>query len=128
MAPAAVLAAVGALTPPACLLTNVPLPAAWEVGNDDSGTADENNDPYAGGGVITSTDDPTRNLPDAVGAVGDAVEMHLHFREFARVELNGTWWRISPSFPWRVHFRARKLPDGTWHNNGSDAALDNAGF
>ncbi len=102
-------------------------PATREEGNDDAGTADENNDPYANAGVITSTDDPTRPFPDAVGANGDTFEEHLQFKEFARLEFHRTWWNVSNFFPWRVHYRIQKLA-GQWQDNGSDAGPDNAGF
>jgi len=102
-------------------------PAAREIGNDDAGTGDENNDPYANGGVITSTDDPTRPFPDAVGADGDTFEEHLQFKEFARLEFHRTWWNVSNFSPWRVHYRIQKVA-GHWQDNGSDAGPDNAGF
>jgi hypothetical protein len=102
-------------------------PATREEGNDDAGTGDENNDPYAHAGVITSTDDPTRPFPDAVGANGDTFEEHLQFKEFARLEFHRTWWTVSNFFPWRVHYRIQKVA-GHWQDNGSDAGPDNAGF
>src|SRR5262249_50250704 len=103
-------------------------PAAPEVGNDDAGTRDENNDPYAGGGVITSQDSPIGGpYYDSIGANGDTIEEHIHFRDFARLEFNRTWWTVSHFVPWRAHFRARKVA-GQWQDNGSDAAADNAGF
>lgn len=102
-------------------------PVTREEGNDDAGTGDENNDPYANGGVITSTDDPTRPFPDAVGADGDTFEEHLQFKEFARLEFHRTWWNVSNFFPWRVHYRIQKVA-GQWQDNGSDAGPDNAGF
>jgi len=102
-------------------------PAAREEGNDDAGTGDENNDPYANAGVITSTDDPTRPFPDAVGVDGDTFEEHLQFKEFARLEFHRTWWNVSHFFPWRVHYRIQKVA-GHWQDNGSDAGPDNAGF
>jgi len=102
-------------------------PAAPEIGNDDAGVNDENNDPYAGGGVITSQDSPTRIYPDSVGTDGDTIEQHLQFREFGRLEFRGTWWKVSQFVPWRVHYRVRRVA-GQWQDNGSDAAADNAGF
>jgi hypothetical protein len=125
--PAGLLPAIGVAAPPACLDTAGGFPAAPEVGNDDTGTTDESNDPYAGGGVITSTDTPSRPYPDAVGTDGDTLEQRLQFREFARVEFNRTWWKVSAAVPWRVHYRVVKVA-GRWQDNGSDAADDNAGF
>jgi hypothetical protein len=77
--------------------------------------------------VITSTDTPSRPYPDAVGTDGDTLEQRLQFREFARVEFNRTWWKVSAAVPWRVHYRVVKVA-GRWQDNGSDAADDNAGF
>ena len=125
--PAGLLPAIGVAAPPACLDTAGAFPAAPESGNDDSSTADENNDPYAGGGVITSHDDPIRNYPDTVGADGDTLEQRLQFREFARLEFHRTIWTVSHFSPWRIHYRIRKVA-GQWQDNGSTATADNAGF
>lgn len=125
--PAGLLPAIGVAAPPACLDAAGGFPAAPEIGNDDTGTTDESNDPYAGGGVITSTDTPARPYPDAVGTDGDTLEQRLQFREFARLEFNRTWWKVSAAVPWRVHYRVVKVA-GRWQDNGSDAADDNAGF
>jgi hypothetical protein len=124
---AALEAALRAHATRPCVYAEGTYPAAPEEGNDDSNTDDENNDPYAGGGVITSADSPTRNFFDAAGADGDTMERHLQFREFARLEFNRTWWKVSQFVPWRVHYRAIRVA-GQWQDNGSDAAADNAGF
>ena len=124
----ALVAAENAASGQGCLYTASAYPAAPEVGNDDAGTGDENNDPYAGGGMITSSDSPLGGpYYDAIGADGDTLEEHIQFREFARLELNGTWWKVSHFVPWRAHYRARKVA-GKWQNNGSDSAPDNAGL
>jgi hypothetical protein len=115
------------VAPPVCLATENAYPAAPETGNDDAGTGDENNDPYANHGVITSQDNPRRPYQDALGANGDTIEQHLQFREFARLEFHRTIWKVSNFVPWRVHFRVRKVA-GQWQDNGSTAAADNAGF
>jgi hypothetical protein len=109
------------------LFANAPwgYPARWEEGNDDSGTTDENNDPYAG--AMTSTDTPGMRFNNAGGVDGDTFEIRLHFFEFVRLELARAWWVISHLFPWRVHMRARKAA-GHWVDDGTTAASDNAGF
>jgi hypothetical protein len=109
-----------------------PFPANNAEGNDDAGTADEKNNPFAIGvipltgravpaGFIGSHDAPGRPFPDAVGAAGDSVSIDLSFREFARLEYNRTWWQISHIAPWAVHFRARKNAANKWVNDGSTA-------
>jgi len=100
-------------------------PAAWEEGNDDRSTNDENNDPYAG--TMTSRDRVNLLLAHAGGADGDTFERRLHFFEFVRLEINRTWWVVSRMIPWRVHQRYRKAA-GRWVNDGTDAQPDNAGF
>ena len=110
-----------------CLHNVSAFPVEPEIGNDDAAPTDENNDPYAGGGVITSDDSPTRIYPHAVGNDGDTIEQHLQFREFARLEFHRTWWRVSHAVPWRVHYRVIRNA-GQWVDNGTDAAADNAGF
>jgi hypothetical protein len=121
------LIAAGATGPPACLDTEGGYPPAREVGNDDTNTGDENNDPYANAGVITSHDNPHEPYLDAFGADGDTIEQHRQFREFARLEFHSTIWNVSNFTLWRAHFRVHKVA-GQWQDNGSDAAADNAGF
>jgi hypothetical protein len=123
---------LAAMTPPgdadmARFFANAPwsYPAAWEEGNDDSGTTDESNDPYGAG--MTSSDSPTDNLAHAGGTDGDTFEDRVQFREFVRLELDKTWWVVSRMFPWRSHLRVVKVA-GRWVDNGTDAAADNAGW
>ena len=120
-------------------------------GNDDVGTGDpEDNDPYNApyAGAIHGPDNPTRGPFHSEGALGDTFEIRQQFRGFARVELNGTWYRISDWFLWRIHFKCKKQNenektwnlnfngDGTiddvnvpvWRDDGSSIAKDNAGF
>jgi len=66
-------------------------------------------------------------MTHAKGANGDTVEWRLHFIEFTRLELNGTWYRISDDFPWRLHIKMKKVA-GKWTNDGSSKAKNNAGF
>ena len=96
-------------------------------GNDDRSVGDENNDPYTNGGRLDGYDSPLMGIANAAGADGNTWERRLHFREFARVELAGTWHRISEFFPWRIHVKFRKA-GGKWVNDGTSKATDNAGF
>jgi len=102
-------------------------PSDAVVGNDDAGATDETNDPYANGGNITSKDDPSEFLLQALGVNGNTFDERNHFGEFARVELDGHWYSISDYYNWRVHFEFIKAA-GAWANNGSVVAEDNAGF
>jgi hypothetical protein len=96
-------------------------------GNDDRATGDETNNPYATGGVLTGVDSPGMGIDNAAGADGNTWERRLHFREFTRVELAGTWHRISDFFPWRLHVKFKKS-GGKWLDNNTNKALDNSGF
>jgi hypothetical protein len=99
------------------------------VGNDDAGTGDEDNNPYTAPpvGELWGIDRPTRAVLHANGSNGNTIEWRLHFQEFARLEICGTWYLVSDYFPWRVHYRVRKA-GGQWTNNGSNRATNNAGF
>jgi hypothetical protein len=126
--PAGLLPAIHTATGGACLdAVGAVYPANNAEGNDDAGTGDETNDPYANAGTLTSTDQPARIYPHAVGADGDTIEQHIQFREFSRLEYNRTWWSISPFAPWRVHISVVRV-GGKWQDNGSSFARDNAGF
>ncbi|HEX8196260.1 MAG TPA: hypothetical protein VF571_08735 [Pyrinomonadaceae bacterium] len=108
-------------------LTNYPLDDF--VGNDDITTTDpETNDPYSNNGVLTGHDVPITAICDRAGAVGDTFESRLHFREFTRLEIEGTWHRISDFYPWRFHRKLKKVSGGWWADDNSILALDNSGF
>lgn len=102
-------------------------PANAALGNDDSNTCDETNNPYENCGLLTSIDNPTIPMRNATGADGDTFELRIHFREFLRVNLGTTWYRASDSSLWRFHVRFRRA-GGVWTDNGSSLAQDNAGF
>lgn len=112
------------LQPP---FVNVNYPANNVEGNDDALVLNENNDPYTNNGILTDRDRPIYGIVDRAGANGDTYEAHLHFRQFTRLEIEGTWTRISDDFLWRIHLNFIKV-NGFWENNGSNKALDNAGF
>jgi hypothetical protein len=110
------------------------------VGNDDSGTTDEDNNPYdarvaavligpgsSATGQLTGYDAPSRFLLHSAGSNGDSVEWRMHFQEFTRLDINGKWYLISDHFPWRVHYKVKKT-SGKWRDNGSVKAKDNVGF
>ena len=66
-------------------------------------------------------------MPNATGADGDTFEMHIHFREFLRVNLGPAWYRASDFSLWRFHPRFRRA-GAAWTDDVSRVALDNAGF
>jgi hypothetical protein len=81
------------------------------VGNDDGEVADElNKNPYDAGalGYLTDNDMPGRSVRNTEGNAGDFVRFTLLFREFTRVKIGSTWYRISPFYPWRVVFAFKK--------------------
>jgi len=117
------------------------------AGNDDQGTADEDNDPYVGGlvavGQISADDTPTRPIRHTDGDVDDTFEVRNHFREFARILLDTKWYAISGFSTWRLHFRGVKRSEDTdgkdydkdgaqnkifWVDNGTLIDLTNNGF
>ena len=102
-------------------------PANGALGNDDTHTGDETNDPYANGGVCTATDDPLMLLAHSTGSNGDTFETRFQFHEFLRVNLDSQWYRASDFSLWRFHARFRRV-SGAWTNNGSTFARDNNGF
>lgn len=96
-------------------------------GNDDRTPNEENNNPYTNGAMLQGVDTPGMGIDHSAGADGNTWERRIQFREFARVELAGTWHRFSDFFPWRIHMKWRKT-GGKWVDNGTNKATDNAGF
>jgi hypothetical protein len=112
----------------------IPLPAplgnyhSWPqlpIGNDDRSINDEHlipdEDPYKG--FLRSVDTPSPYLNNDHGAVGAQVEMRLHYREFARLALDGTWHAISEPWDWRLHAKFAKVRE-----NGQDLNMDGNAF
>ena len=83
--------------------------------------------PYTGGGKLTGYDSPGVGIAHAAGVNGDTFEWRLHFKEFTRLEIDGTWFRISDDYPWRIHLKFKKA-GGLWVDDSSVKALDNSGF
>jgi hypothetical protein len=102
-------------------------PSDGVEGNDDTSVIDEINDPYANSGKLIGLDTPGVGIAHSAGANNDTFEWRLHFREFTRLEIGGTWYRISDYFPWRIHLKFKKV-SGKWVNDGSNQAKDNNGF
>lgn len=98
-------------------------------GNDDSTTNDERNDPYTqqDRGVLIGQDITKFGLAHRGGVNGNTYELRFQFREFTRLEIEGTWYRISDFYPWRVHYKFLKS-GSVWVDDSSDKALDNSGF
>ena len=136
--------------PPPCWYTDVlTYPANDIIGNDDAGTGDEDNDPYTAPdvGKLKSVDEPASGAKHAAGNLDDTLELRLHFREFTRLELDSTWYRMSDFFEWRFHQNLKKVAiseaavgvdlngDGDtlgivpgWRDNGSFLDTSNNGW
>jgi hypothetical protein len=64
-----------------------------------------------------------------MGSEGDKIEIKVQFREFARVQLGGTWYRCSDEKFWRLHIKFKKFGAApVWRDDGSSTAQDNADF
>jgi hypothetical protein len=96
-------------------------------GTDDAFVIDEANDPYAASGVLTGLDKPGIAIANDTGADGNTYELRSHFIEFTRLEIKGKWYRICADYPWRIHLRLKKV-SGTWTDDTTTKALDNAGW
>lgn len=92
-------------------------PTNLVIGNDDAGTGDENNNPYPTSAQLTSLDVPTRTWGMQGGVVGNTYRTQLWFQEFARLEIQGTWFVISDPQSWRVDIRFIKVQvtEALWH-------------
>lgn len=111
---------IDAFGQPAPLVTILTFPANHVEGNDDANVSDEvpmpggqpsgvANNPYqqTAKGILWSTDVPTFSI--AKGNVDDTYEFNLQLQEFARLEINGTWYRIGDFKPWRFRVFMRKV-------------------
>ena len=125
---------------------------AWPVnslvGNDDNLTNDEDNNPYDAApppvpvNYLGEFDYPNVKLAQQDGAVNDVVQVKVQFRDFARLEIAGKWFRISDDADWRLTVQMKKVDetvvgnkngdgdatDILWINDGSSAAKDHAGW
>jgi len=119
----------------------VAYPGDDRIGNDDGHAGDEDDDPYNApdAGSLTSVDTPVCSFVPGEQNVGDTLELRIHFGEFARLELDGNWYRISDFANWRLHIALVKHTDqqllafgamGAANANavgpGADAVLDSA--
>jgi hypothetical protein len=82
------------------------------LGNDDGSTVGESNDPYANNGQLTDTDNPSSLASRFDGAPGDWINFAHHFREFTRLRVNGTWYRISPFYEYQLDLKFNKTSNG----------------
>ena len=120
-------------------------PTNVAAGNDDAHVGDEDNDPYRAPfiGKLRSRDLGKAAIRWAEGQVGDTIELRRHFRDFARLEIAGKWYKISDFFEWRLHLKLRKASEAAdgqnynadddqvdvlWIDNGSNFGNDNDGF
>ena len=91
-------------------------------GNDDSGNEGvrEFTDPESQthkGLLIDNDLTSGPGILERAGAVGATFEARSHYREFARLEIAGKWYKISNFGQWRFHVKLRKIwealgPDG----------------
>jgi hypothetical protein len=87
----------------------------------------EDNDPYNDSGTVKGVDQPQLGMAHTTGANGDTFEIRAHFIEFLRVNLDTKWYRASDDFPWRVHFKYKRV-SGKWIDNGSIQRMNNDDF
>jgi len=90
-------------------------PTESAAGNDDPFAAYEDNNPYEDPdqGKLTAIDHPLLRPWNCEGSVGDTFEKRLHCKEFSRLQIGSTWYRISSSQAWRIHFKFKKEATGT---------------
>lgn len=112
---------------PAATTTPESYPTNPLEGNDDSGTGDENNNPYGNSGIITSHDGPQFYLPFSTGTDNQTFTVQFHFQEFVRLNLGANWYAVSDHHLWRTHFNFKKI-SGKWRNNGSVIEQNNSGW
>jgi hypothetical protein len=87
-------------------------PTDDRLGNDDGRTDEEDNDPYSENiGKLMSEDNPSQRITFDELNTGDTIELRTHFSEFARLEIQGTWHRISDFANWRFHINVVKVGD-----------------
>jgi hypothetical protein len=110
---------------------STPIALIDTIGNDDISTDDgppghgEDNDPYnIDIGQLKGLDEPAAVMFDSTGSDGDTIEYRYHFREFARLNLGSTWYRISDPVAWRTHFKFERV-SGKWTDDNSAGAADN---
>lgn len=116
-------------------------------GNDDGSVgADEDSNPYDEGsgvpgkgakGILRSNDEPGLGFPDgqtsshtAPAANDDTARLHVHFREFVRVQIGSKWYRVSDWGEWRWHFNTKRVA-GKWDAEAGQADIlekNNNGF
>ena len=106
--------------------SGISYPSNEVEGNDDSTNEEETNDPY-NADVLTGVDLASEGIKHTAGSNGNTFELRLHFKEFTRLEIEGTWHRISDYKLWRIHFKFKKV-NGKWVNDSSIQALNNDDF
>ncbi len=103
-------------------------PGSDVIGNDDTSVVYEDNNPYESNvGKLTSYDAPRVPIRHSTGSNGDTFEVRFHYQEFARLQLDSTWYPISGPVSWRAHFKYERML-GLWKDDGSDGAANNSGW
>ena len=109
--------------PPSGVL--VEFPKVEALGNDDTETKDESNNPWHDPCHVTSRDTPQLFMsavvpPIAGSAVASdaALEMELDFREFVRLQIGERWYEVSDPVEWNLTLKL-KLQNNVWADQGS---------
>lgn len=99
-------------------------PTNTAEGNDDHDAKDEDDNPYDGAapggqiGTLKSFDYPSQLIADKrrapkgptdSGVVGDRLHVYLNFHEFVRLLIGGKWYRVSDRYPWRHHYKLKRV-------------------
>jgi hypothetical protein len=128
--------------------TKADWPSGQLMGNDDRGdpVGRESNDPYRDApftATLTNFDAPLAALDSRDGAIDNIVEKRMQFIDFARLNINGNWFRISDDYDWHANFKFKKVSeqvadidynadgdknDELWIDFGSSAGLEHEGW
>ncbi len=94
----------------------VDYPKADNIGNDDTHTGDEHNNPYVANpqftgsevGKIVSHDTPNMSIFAQTGGLGDTLEYKLHYKEFLRLNIGDKWFRVSDFVEWKSDYKFKR--------------------
>ena len=94
------------------------------VGNDDRSIGPEQNNPYNTTAEMSTHDEPSIPIHGFLGSQNHIFEVYWEFREFVRLDLEGTWVRISGNLTWKFDQKYKKISgDHKWEDNGSSVAI-----
>lgn len=52
----------------------------------------------------------------------ETFSIKIHFKEFVRLNIGSSWYRIASYYPWRAHFNFQKR-NGKWRNSNATPSL-----